>query len=256
MLVGSYGCVTYRGEPENLTYDPTPLQRACTNLILRSGRGSEVVEAVLREMEGCAVDEQTAEDLRPAMAALREELKPGFVRNDGVTTSQPMCAMSHLIRDRRLAPRLVPLLQHPAFVARVYAAMALGRLRAEEARPQIVDILDEGYPFADPMVLASGKHFGESQTVRWRSFLCMALGRMGGDGARRELERFAADAGEYRDIRYGAVVGLGFIGSADSLPVLRQVARDDLVWRIRMEAEDVSHRIELQQEDERLRAEG
>ncbi|MBM3501832.1 MAG: HEAT repeat domain-containing protein, partial [Armatimonadetes bacterium] len=253
MLVGAYGCITYRGQPENLTYDPTPLQRACTNLILRSGRGPEVVESVLREMEGCPIEEQTPPDLRPAMVALREELKPGFVRNDGLTTSQPMCAMSHLVRDRRLAPRLVPLVQHPAFVARVYAAMALGRLRAVEALPQIVDALDEGYPFADPVTLVSGKHFGESQSVRWRGFLCMALGRMGGEGARIELERLAADPDEYRDIRYGAVVGLGFIGSPESLPCLRQVARDDLIWRIRVEAEDVITRIERQQEEARLR---
>jgi HEAT repeat protein len=253
MLVGAYGCVTYRGQPENLTYDPTPLQRACTNLILRSGRGPEVVECVLREMECSVVDEQIPGDLRPAMVALREELRPGFVRNDGLTTSQPMCAMSHLIRDRRLAPRLIPLLQHPAFVARVYAAMALGRLHAVEALPAIVDAIDEGYPFADPMALASGKHFGESQTVRWRSFLCMALGRMGGDEARHELERLACDPDEYRDIRYGAVVGLGFIGAPESLPVLQQVAHDDIIWRIRVEAQDVAHRIELAQEDARLR---
>ena len=253
MLVGAYGCVTYRGQPENLTYDPTPLQRACTNLILRSGRGPEVVECVLREMECSVVDEQIPEDLRPAMVALREELRPGFVRNDGLTTSQPMCAMSHLIRDRRLAPRLVPLLQHPAFIARVYAAMALGRLHAVEALPAVVDVIDEGYPFADPMALASGKHFGESQTVRWRSFLCMAIGRMGGDDARSALERLACDPDEYRDIRYGAVVGLGFIGSPESLPALQQVAHDDIIWRLRVEAQDVSHRIELAQEDVRLR---
>jgi len=247
MLVGAYGCVTYRGEPENLTYDPTPLQRACTNLILRSGRGPEVVECVLREMEGCAVDEQIPADLRPAMVALRKELRPGFVRNDGLTTSQPMSAMSHLVRDRRLAPRLVPLLQHPAFITRVYAAMALGRLHAVEAIPAVVDVIDEGYPFADPVTLTSGKHFGMSQSVRWRSFLCMALGRIGGERARRELERLCTDADEYRDIRYGAVVGLGFIGSPDSLPVLHQVAHDDIIWRIRVEAQNVAHRIEMRE---------
>lgn len=252
LLVGSYGCITYRGEPENLTYDPTPLQQAATNVILRCGRGPEVVDAVLREMEGCS-EAPRVEDLRPALVGLREELRPGFVRNDGLTTSQPMSAMSHLVRDRRLAPRLTPLLQHPAFVARVYAAMALGRLHATEALPQIVDALDEGYPFADPVTLTSGKHFGDSQTVRWRGFLCMALGRMGGEAARAELERRAADPDEYRDIRYGAVVGLGFIGSPDSLPTLRQVAHDDLIWRIRVEAQDVIRRIESQEEDRRGR---
>jgi HEAT repeat protein len=254
MLVGAYGCVTYRGQPENLAYDPTPLQRACTNLILRSGRGPEVIDCVLREMECRAADEQIPEDLRPAMVALREELRPGFVRNDGLTTSQPMSAMSHLVRDRRLAPRLVPLLQHPAFIARVYAAVALGRLHAVEALPQIADSIQEGYRFEDPMALASGKHFGESQTVRWRSFLCMALGRMGGEQARLELERLSADPDGYRDIRYGAVVGLGFIASPDSLPTLRGVAHDDIIWRIRVEAKDVIRRIDLAEEDARLRS--
>jgi HEAT repeat protein len=245
MMVGSYGCVTYRGQPENLCYDPTPLQQACTNLILRSGRGPEVVEYVLREMEGRGVDEEIPEDLRPLMVRLREELKPGFVRNDGVTTSQPMCAMSHVIRDRRLGPRLVPLLEHPAFVARVYAAISLGRLGAIEAMPAVVATIEEGYPFKDPMQLVSGKHFGQSQTVRWRSYFCMALGRMGGEGARLKLEELCADPGEYRDIRYGAVVGLGFIGAPESLPVLRRVAEEDLIWRIRTEASDVIHRVEL-----------
>lgn len=245
MMVGSYGCITYRGQPENLTYDPTPLQHACTNLILRSGRGPEVVEYVLREMEGCGEDEETAEDLRPLMVSLREELKPGFVRNDGLTTSQPMCAMSQIIRDRALAPRLVPLLDHPAFVARVYAAVSLGRLGAVESLPAIVGIVEEGYPFADPVTLASGKHFGYSQTVRWKSFLPMALGRMGGERARVKLEEWASDAGQYRDIRYGSAVGLGFIGSPESLPVLERVAEEDIIWRVRVEAEDVAHAIEM-----------
>jgi hypothetical protein len=243
-MLGLYGCVTYRGQPENLTYDPTPLQRVCTNLILRSGRGPEVVECVLDEMEGCAVDEQIPADLRPVMVAMRPELALGFVRDDGWVTSFPMTAMSQLVRDRRLAPRLVPLLRHPAFVARIYAAMALGRLHATEALPAIVDVVEEGYPFADSMELASGKHFGESQTVRWRGFLCMAVGRMGGEDARLTLERWCRDSQQYRDIRYGSVVGLGFLGSPESLPVLREVARDDLVWRVRVEAQDVAHRIE------------
>jgi len=249
LMVDAYGAITYRGQPENLAYDPTPLQRACTNLILRSGRGPEVVEAVLRELEGRAVDAEIAEDLRPQMVRLRDELLPGFVRNDGVTTSHPLSAMAQLIRDRRLAPRLVPLLQHPAFVPRVYAAMALGRLEAVEALPAIVDLVEEGYPFADQVTAVSGKHFGDSQSVRWRGFLCMGLGRMGGDEARLELERLASDPGQYRDIRFGAVVGLGFIGSPASLPVLHQVAQDDIIWRTRMEAQDVVHRIELAEAD-------
>jgi len=249
-LVESFGCLTYRGQPEDLMYDPTPLQQACANLILRAGRGPEVIDLVLREME-CRVapDAELPADLRTQMVRLREELLPGFVRNDGVTTSQPMCAMWHLVQDRPLAPRLVPLLDHPAFLARVYAAMALGNLHAVEALPAITAMIEEGYPFEDPMALASGKHFGDSQTVRWRGFLCLALGRMGGEEARRVLERYATDAAQYRDIRYCAVVGLGFIGSPESLPVLRQVAKDDIIWRIRMEAEGVAQRIELRQKD-------
>jgi len=245
MLVGSYGCITYRGQPEDLTYDPTPLQRLCTNLVIRSGRAPEVVEFVLREMEGHCVDDEITEDLRPAMVALRQELMPGFVRNDGLTTSQPMCAMSQLVSDRTLAPRLIPLLQHPAFVARVYAAVALGRLGAVEAVPAITEVIHQGYPFADAVTAVSGKHFQDSQTVRWKGFLCMALGRIGGEDARLVLERMATDPDEYRDIRYGAVVGLGFIGSPESLPALRKVAADDIIWCTQVEARDVAHRIEL-----------
>ena len=254
LMIDAYGCVTYRGQPENLEYDPTPLQRLCTNLILRSGRGPEVVEYVLREMEGRGVDEEIPEDIRPLIVRLRQELRPGFVRDDGLTASQPMCAMSHLVRDRRLAPRLAPLLEHPAYVARVYAAISLGRLQAVEALPAIAHTLEEGYPFHDPIAIVSGKHFAGSQNVRWRSYLCMALGRMGGDEARVKLEELCSDSDEFRDIRYGAVVGLGFIGSPESLPALQQVAERDIIWRIRMEARNVAHRIELEQADARGRA--
>jgi len=249
LLIAAYGCLTYRGQPENLTYDPTPLQRAATNLILRSGRGPELVDVVLREMEGRGVDAEIAPDLRPAMVGLRDELKPGFVRNDGVTTSQPMCAMSQVVRDRRLAPRLIPLLNHPAFVARAYAAMALGRLGAVEALPAIDELIEEGYPFKDPMALTSGKHFGDSQTVRWRGFLCLALGRMGGDQARGELEQLCANPDQYRDLRYCSVVGLGFIASPDSRPVLQRVAAEDVDWSIRAEAQRVLHRTEPAEAD-------
>jgi HEAT repeat protein len=135
-----------------------------------------------------------------------------------------MCAMSQIVRDRRLAPRLIPLLNHPAFVARVYAAMALGRLGAVEALPALDEVIEEGYPFKDPMALTSGKHFGDSQTVRWRGFLCLALGRMGGDEARGELEKLCANPDQYRDLRYCSVVGLGFIASPESRLLLRRVA--------------------------------
>jgi HEAT repeat protein len=245
LLIHGYGCITFRGDPENLMYDPEPGQRASTNLLIRAGRAEEIVDLVLREMESRADDASIPEDLRQSMVRLREELAPGFVRNDGVTTSQPMTAMSHLVRDRSLAPRIIPLLDHDAYVARVYAAMALGRLHAIEALPAITAIIDEGYPFADATTAVSGKHFGDSQSVRWRGFLCMALGRMGGERARVFLEGRATDPGEYRDIRIGAVVGLGFIGSDASVPALRRVADEDIVWRTRVEAERVLHEMEL-----------
>ncbi len=156
--------------------------------------------------------------------------------------------MSHLVRDRRLAPRLVSLLDHPAFVARVYAAMALGRLGAVEALPALRSILDDGYPFDDTETAVSGKHFADSQAVRWKGFLCMALGRMGGDQARALLEEICVDPSRPRDLRFGAVVGLGFIGSEASRPALERVAEEDLVWRIRVEAHEVHHRLSLDAE--------
>ncbi|MBI2927038.1 MAG: hypothetical protein HYY24_15190, partial [Verrucomicrobia bacterium] len=41
------------------------------------------------------------------------------------------------------------------------------------------------------------------------------------------------------------VVGLGFIASPKSLPVLHQVARDDVIWMARDEAQRVARSIEL-----------
>ena len=43
----------------------------------------------------------------------------------------------------------------------------------------------------------------------------------------------------------GAVVGLGFIGSPASLPVLKRVASDDIIWLVRDEARQVSVNIQL-----------
>lgn len=176
---------------------------------------------------------------------MHSELKPGFVREDGVTTSQPIAALCYTADDPALAKRLIPLLRHPAYVPRIYVALTLGRLHATEALPEIVNLIREGYWFSDSTALASGKHFEQSQTVRWRGFLCLALGRMGGDEARAALESLAADAQQPRDIRYGSVVGLGFIASPKSLPVLHQVARDDVIWMARDEAQRVARSIEL-----------
>jgi hypothetical protein len=72
--------------------------------------------------------------------------------------------------------------------------------------------------------------------VRWRGFLCMALGRLGGEAARAALESYAADPARPRDIRYGSVVGLRFMGTPKSLPVLQRVAESDVIWMIRDEA--------------------
>ena len=118
-------------------------------------------------------------------------------------------------------------------------------MQAREALPSLIEMIREAYPFSDSVALASGKHFDQSQNVRWRGFVCMALGRLGGDDARKALEKFAADPKQPRDIRYGAVVGLGFIGSPDSLPVLERVADGDIIWLVRDEARRVARRIQL-----------
>jgi HEAT repeat protein len=178
---------------------------------------------------------------------MRSELKPGFVREDGVTTSQPIVAMCYLTGsyEAALAQRLVPLLNHPAIVPRVYVALALGRMHAKEALPALTRMIEDGYPFSDSTALASGKHFEHSQTVRWRGFLCMALGRMGGDEARVALERYASTATQPRDIRYSSVVGLRFIGSPKSLAALGQVAANDVIWMVRDEASRAAETIRL-----------
>ena len=185
------------------------------------------------------------------LKAMRSELKPGFVREDGTTTSQPLVAVCYSASDRALVPHLVPLLKHPAVVVRVYVALALGRLHAREALPAMVEMIREGYTFSDSVALASGKHFDQSQTVRWRGFICMALGRMGGNDARKALEEFAADPKQPRDIRYSAVVGLGFIGSSDSLPLLQRVAEQDIIWLVRDEARQVARNVQLTKSETR-----
>ena len=252
-LVASMGLVTYRGQPDDLmNHDAQPIQRVGANLIRRSGLAPLLIELVLQELED-SMQPPIAHAPRPAcpvtwtrgLEAMRDELKPGFVRDDGVTKSQPLTALCHVATEKGLTKRLVPLLRHPAFVPRVYVAMTLGKLQATEALPEILGTIREGYTFSDSTALASGKHFDQSQTVRWRGFLCMALGRIGGDEARQAIEPLAADAQQPRDIRYGSVVGLGFIGSPKSLPVLRQVATDDIIWMIRDEARRAAADIEL-----------
>lgn len=252
-LVNSMGLVTFRGQPDDIYLGVSqPIQRVGANLIMRSGEAPRLIDLTLRELENTmkpGAPPPSRDSVPPHIASLfdrmRSELKPGFVREDGVTTSQPLTALYHIAKDKSIVPRLIPLLRHPAIVPRIYVAMTLGKLRATEALPAILEIIREGYPFSDSVALASGKHFDQSQTVRWRGFLCMALGKMGGDEARQALETFATDAKATRDIRYGAVVGLGFIGSPKSLPALKKVAQEDVIWMVRDTAKQILAEIEL-----------
>ena len=244
-LVNSFGLVTYRSQPDDLmNEDAQPIQCVAANLVRRSGQAPLLIELVLQELED-TMQPPIAHGPRPAcppewnrmLRQMHSELKPGFVREDGTTTSQPIVAMSHVADDPALVKRLLPLLRHPAFVPRIYVAMTLGKLHATEAVPPLVETIREGYSFSDSTALASGKHFEHSQTVRWRGFFCMALGRLGGDDARQALERLAADPEQPRDVRYSSVVGLRFIGSPKSLPVLEGVAHRDIIWMVRDEAQ-------------------
>lgn len=256
-LVAQMGQITYRGQPDDvMNEDLQPIQRVSANLIRRSGLAPLFFECVLQELED-TMKPPVAHGPRPALPPgwdemfkrMRSELKPGFVREDGTTTSQPIVAMCYSATNPALAPRLVPLLKHPAVVVRVYVALLLGRLHAHEALPAMVELIREGYTFSDSVALASGKHFDQSQNVRWRGFLCLALGRMGGDEARKALEIFAADPQQPRDIRYCAVVGLGFVGSPDSLPVLERIATSDIIWLVRDAARQGVHDIQLTKQE-------
>lgn len=249
-LVQRMGLVTLRSQPDDLHAPPTPIQRVAANLILRSGLAADLVEAILAELEATADSPgadapEPPEPFRALMVRFREELRPGFVRNDGMTTSQPLTALYLVADDPALIPRLVPLLRHPAYVPRVYVAMTLARLGAAQALPAMLELVHEGYPFSDAATLVSGKHFDQSQGVRWRGFVCMAVGRLGGEDARLALEALAVDSEGFRDIRYGAVIGLGFIASPESLPVLRRVAADDPLWMVRDTARAVADEIAL-----------
>jgi HEAT repeat protein len=250
-LVASMGLVTYRSQPDDLmNAEAQPIQRVGANLIRRSGLAPEFIHHVLLELEysmnppPATPRPPVPAPWKPMLEAMRSELKPGFVREDGVTTSQPLTALALVATDRALVKRLKPLLRHPAYVPRIYVALTLAHLRATETLPDLLAIIREGYPFSDAVALASGKHFDQSQTVRWRGFLCMALGRMGGEEARAALEQMVADPKQPRDIRFSAVVGLGFIGSSQSLPVLRQAAAQDIIWMIRDEARRAAADIE------------
>ena len=281
-LVAQMGQITYRSQPDDvMNEDLQPIQRVGANLIRRSGLAEVFIESVMQELED-TMNPPIAHGPRPAhppewsgmFTRMRSELKPGFVREDGTTTSQPIVAMCylfggagegkdvvdtrlqsvatrrHLVRgsgkpDAALVQRLIPLLGHPAVVPRVYVALALGRMQATDALRPMTELIREGYPFSDSTALASGKHFDQSQAVRWRGFVCLALGRMGGDEARRVLEEFASDPKQSRDVRYSAVVGLGFIGSPASIPMLERISSDDIIWLVRDEARRVAQQINM-----------
>lgn len=258
-LVAQMGLITYRGQLDDvMNLDLQPIQRAGAHLLQRSGLAPIFFERVLQELED-TMKPPIAHGSPPTVPVsweemfqhMHSELRPGFVREDGVTTSQPVAALCYAAEDPALAARLTPLLRHPAVVVRVYVALALGRLHAHQALPAIVETMCEGYPFSDSVALASGKHFDQSQSVRWRGFLCLALGRLGGDDARTTLETLAADPKQPRDIRYGAVVGLGFIGSTASLSTLERVAAEDIIWLVRDEARQVSCKIQLTKSEAR-----
>ena len=97
------------------------------------------------------------EPWKKMLEAMRSELKPGFVRGDGVTTSQPVTALYHVATDPALVKRLVPLLRHPAFVPRVYVAMTLARLQAREEVTRALQLAMETAR-AGGVTLAAGAH--------------------------------------------------------------------------------------------------
>jgi HEAT repeat protein len=252
-LVQNMGQITYRSQPDDVMNDEQqPIQRVGVKLIQRSGLAPAFIEAVLQQIED-TMQPPIAHAPRPAcppeweplFARMRSELKPGFVREDGTTTTQPLVTLCYMADDSALATRLLPLLKHPAFVVRIYVALTLGRLGATNSVQAMTSIINEGYTFSDSTTLASGKHFDQSQTVRWKGFLCMALGRIGNEQARAALEAYAGDPAQPRDIRYSSVVGLRFIRSPKSRATLQKVAADDLIWMVRDEARRACEEIDI-----------
>ena len=255
-LVGRFPSLINSGaRSEDLRYPTPPLQRVLANLIRRSGRAPELIDAVLDQLAG-NVDSPPPKDLKPQLDSLFQILKPGFIREGYGGCAAPLAALCHVADDQSIVPRLIPLLRHKTYTVRIYAALTLGKLRATEAIGPMLDAIKEGYPFSDSTALTSGKHTAsfrkidgkrrrQSQTIRWRGYVCMALGKMGSDEARQALEALASDPVASRDIRYGSVVGLGVIGSPESLHVLRQVAQTDIIWMIRDAAERSLADVEL-----------
>lgn len=249
-LLRTFGLVIFRSQTDELHMPATARQRVAANLILRTGKAPQVVDLILAECEGTRRDADTPEPLRALLKGMQHELKPGFVRSDGLTVTQPLAALPHITKSKEAVPRLIKLLKHRAYIVRIYAATTLGALHAEEAIDPILEVVLEPYGFNDAVELASAKHFRKSWSVRWRGFLCMALGRLGGEKARQALEELATDPNNFRDIRYGAVVGLGSLGSPSAIPALQQVAREDIIWMIRTSARETIDDIRLRREDD------
>ncbi|MFV2068294.1 MAG: HEAT repeat domain-containing protein, partial [Pirellulales bacterium] len=174
---------------------------------------------------------------------------PGFHRADGYAKSVPLCAMSLLARDPAWIPRLITLLNHPAYVVRVYAAKALGELRAEGAVEPIAKVLRDGYPFEDAIEHDSGKHGPDiSRFVRWKGYLAMSLGNIGSERAREVLEQLVVDSQAPRDIRVGAAIGLGTVADRRSRGALTEASRQDIVRAVRQTARHALHEIDVAQQ--------
>ena len=255
-LCGNFASLIRAGRGEDLRYPPSPLRRVSANLIHRSGKGPMLVDLILAEMEGTAKEDAIPGDLKPLFQDLRRILTPEFVR-EGFSHCDPLLGVLYdVANDPALAARLIPLLQSQSLLVRIYAGLTLGKLGAAEAVGPLLEVIREGYAFSDSTAPASAKHTvnilnvdgkpqRQGQTVRWLGYLCTALGHIGTDDARRALESLANDPDAPRDVRYGSVIGLGHVGSMESLPALRKAVEQDIIWMIRDAASQTIREIEI-----------
>ena len=243
-LCRNFASVIRAGRAEDLRYPPSPLRRVSANLIRRSGKGPMLVDLILAEMEGRPKEDAISADLKPLFQDLRRILTPEFVREGLSDCDSLLGVLYDVADDPSLVPRVIPLLRSECLLTRVYAGLTLGKLGAAEAVDPLLEVIHNGYAFSDSTALASAKHTvnilnvdgkpqRQSQTVRWLGYLCTALGHIGTDDARLALESLATDPDAPRDVRYGSVIGLGHIGSTESLPALQKTAEEDIIWMIR-----------------------
>ncbi len=256
-LARQFGSLINSGSrTEDFRYRPKPLHRVLANLIRRTGQGPMLVDLVLSELEGKDIEARIPKAFKPHFDDLRCIVVPGFLREGFGGAAYLLTMMCYVADDPALSSRLVPLLRHECITVRIYAALTLGHLRCADAVAPMVAVVQAGYPFSDSTAAASGKHTvsfrvidgkrqRQSQTVRWLGYVCMALGRIGTDEARLALEELATNPDSPRDVRQGSVVGLGFIQSPQSLPALKQVEQQDVIWMIRREAGRAVREIEL-----------